>query len=128
MMITFQIATKNVLWMPRRQKHACMAAVLLKITQIRMVLLIAMTDARRTQSRWNQASAVAAVWKIDMDQNGIPDCIEGCKDNKVMLLPAHISNAGDQGSDYDSISCLQSAIGIVMGIVVMMVFRKILIL
>ncbi len=120
MKIAFQIAMKNVIWMPRRRKHARAAAVLLEITQIRTVLLIATTDARRTQSRRNPASAVAAVWKIDMDQDGIPDCNEGCKDNKVMLLPAHISNDGDQGSDYDSISHLQSAIGIVVGIVVTM--------
>jgi len=58
--IAFQIAMTNVLWMLRRRKQACVAAVLLTITQIKTVLLIAMMDASRTQSRQNQASAVVA--------------------------------------------------------------------
>jgi len=58
--IAFQIAMTNVLWMPRRWKQAHVAVVLLTIAQIKAALLIAMMDARRTQSRQNQASAVVA--------------------------------------------------------------------
>jgi len=40
--IAFQIATTNVLWMPRRPKQARAASVLLTIAQLKTVLLIAM--------------------------------------------------------------------------------------